>query len=314
MTLPTIALYGLGNIGFRHLQGLAPLASEVAILGVDPSSESRDRAQAAWRGHGRFLAPDAAPADPVDLAILATSAEYRLDLMRIVLARHRPQHLILEKVVFQSPDAFDVAGRLLRDAGAQAWVNCPRRQWPLHRQLRARLPKDTPFHITVSGRDWGLACNGVHFVDLLQFYSGVSVVTVAEGEFYGLLPSKRPGFYEVHGRVGFTSGVGLLTLSSLSAEPERAVVHLSGDGWRWRVDEMTGQVVDEETGVLLLDVGRPPYQGELTADAALPLLRRLPCPLATFEEGRQAHVPFLEALTPVFVAAGRDITRGLPIT
>ena len=313
--MQSVFLYGLGNIGFRHLQGLVPLRSRVSLIGIDPSPEGRRRAAAEWPGEGLFLHPSRAPSTHAEVVILATPADTRLDLLRNVVNHHHPGHVILEKVVFQSADAFKAAEHLLDDGGVRAWVNCPRRQWPLHMFIRDELKHRGSFKIEFKGIGWGPACNGIHLIDLLQFYSGESKVNVLSSDVLRVVPSKRAGFSEVEGTFSFGTRMGMLNFSCVPSDPERPVMSISGNGWQWRIDESAGVVTDELTGDRLIEAGRAPYQGELTADAVSPLLDGGGVsPLASLAVSREAHIPFLAALASAFEVAGYDLSRGLPIT
>ncbi|MFN4295767.1 MAG: hypothetical protein ACK4FB_02920 [Brevundimonas sp.] len=314
MSIVTIGVYGLGSIGFRHLQGLGRLADDVRVVGVDPSPEARLRARQEWVGEGRFFDSPDAPREDMDLVILATLAKDRVKLLGEVLERHSPHQVIIEKVAFQSSDAFGEAERLLEKFGADASVNCPRRQWPLHQKLRRLLPQEGQFEISLDGGGWGLACNSVHFIDLLQFYSDQSQVSLVESDIHRLLASKRSGFDEAEGSLIFCSGRGSLKITCLPNGAARPIMYISGDGWRWRVDEASGVVRDEASSHTILDVGRPPYQSELTAEAISPLLEGRDCPLASLSESRAAHEPLLDGLAPAFTLAGSDTSKGLPIT
>ncbi|WP_122468834.1 hypothetical protein [Brevundimonas lutea] len=310
MAKPVVHLYGLGNIGFRHLQGLAALSDEIRLVGVDPSSERCELARSEWKGEGRFVA-EAEP-EPAHIVILATSAQGRLALLRQVLDRHAPDHVLLEKVAFSAMDDFDGAQQSLTDAGAAGWVNCPRRQWPLHEALRERLQGVADWTMTQAGPNWGLACNGVHFIDLMQFLSGGGAPRAEGIAIDQIIPSKRSGYFEVEGQL--TIGLGgrrLVVVQRPDAEPGLTIESTRG---RWSVNEAAGVVTDVETGETLIDVGRSPYQSELTAAVVSPLLAGEKPPVASLAEARLAHAPLIEALTPIFEAAGHDVSGGLPIT
>ena len=310
MGKPVVHLYGLGNIGFRHLQGLAALSDEIPLVGVDPSVERCALARSEWKGEGRFVA-EAEP-EPADIVILATSAQGRLALLRQVLERHGPDHVLLEKVAFSAMGDFDGAQQALADAGAAGWVNCPRRQWPLHQALREQLQGVADWTMTQAGPNWGLACNGVHFIDLMQFLSGGGAPSAEGIAIDQIIPSKRSGYFEVEGQLTVElGGRRLVLVQRPDAGPGLTIESALG---RWSVTEAAGVLIDAGTGETLIDVGRSPYQSELTAAVASPLLAGATPPVASLAEARLAHAPLIEALTPVFEAAGHDVSGGLPIT
>ncbi|HYE42389.1 MAG TPA: Gfo/Idh/MocA family oxidoreductase [Caulobacteraceae bacterium] len=312
-----VLLVGLGNIGFRHLQGMAAIASRVALTAVDPSGEARQRAADEWTKAGgadaRFLS-DLSGIDAAEVAIVATSAAGRLELMRQVVDGARPSRLVLEKVVFQDVDHFEQARDLARAAGVKVWVNCPRRLWPAYGALAEAL-KGEAFTLRVRGRNIGLACNGVHFIDLLQFLAGYPDVSVESAAIDDVVPAKREGYFECFGALALVTPSGArLEIEVRPDSPEKTEVEILRPGGELiAVDDAAG-VVANLGGEARRDFGRSPYQSELTGDVVLDLFERNDCDLATLEDSEAAHRAFLGALKPAFDARGVDTSGGLPIT
>ena len=228
MGKPVVHLYGLGNIGFRHLQGLAALSDEIQLVGVDPSVERCALARSEWKA------------------------------------------------------------------------------------LREQLQGVADWTMTQAGPNWGLACNGVHFIDLMQFLSGGGAPSAEGIAIDQIIPSKRSGYFEVEGQLTVElGGRRLVLVQRPDAGPGLTIESALG---RWSVTEAAGVLIDAGTGETLIDVGRSPYQSELTAAVASPLLAGATPPVASLAEARLAHAPLIEALTPVFEAAGHDVSGGLPIT
>lgn len=57
---------------------------------------------------------------------------------------------------------------MLKKSDTKCWVNHPRRMYPFYQELRQKLKKA---NFSISGGDWGLACNGLHFLDLISYLS-----------------------------------------------------------------------------------------------------------------------------------------------
>ena len=51
-------------------------------------------------------------------------------------------------------------------------VDTARRAFPIYQQIRDYFADDPIVHMDVRGGDWGLACNAIHFLDLLSFLAG----------------------------------------------------------------------------------------------------------------------------------------------
>jgi predicted dehydrogenase len=313
----TVALYGVGGIGIRHLQGLARLGSQVSVVGIDTNTERVAIAAAEWastRTVGRFTSE---PADATEAqgAILATPARGRLDLVRQVLATGRLHWLILEKVVFQSASDFALAEADLQRAGTTAFVNCPRRLWPIYRVLQKYIVNRKLEEITIVGRDWGLACNGIHFLDLFQLLSGEQSPAIESTDLHSIIPAKRAGYHEVLGRVVFRARSGArIALSASPDGPEQLRVGVRLDDALLTIDEGAGTIVDSEGLNIVEPLGRAPYQSELTGDVVSRLIRCGTCDLASLSESGAAHEVYLAALGDFFTRQGIDVSGGVPIT
>lgn len=308
---------GLGNIGFRHLQGLAAIHDRISLTGIDPDAAARTRAQTEWSaGNAKFSASLTDLPDTLSVAILATSAHKRLDLLESLLSVTRPENVILEKVVFQSPGDFEKAAALAANSGTRLWINCPRRTWPFYRQLRHLVAEEkAQFHMTARCSVLALACNGIHFIDMFQFIGNTSDVYLTGVNLDEIFPSKRPGYLEVYGTMDFENAAG--STFHLSTRPDDPSI-IEGDieiGTR-RIDlrELEGEARDRITGDLLVNCGQPPFQSALTGKIVASLIDTGTCDLAELSESGIAHRDFLGALGTHFNKAGYDVSAGVPIT
>ena len=169
--------------------------------------------------------------------MVATDAVVRRAVVEQILAQLEVPHLILEKVLFQQLDDYHAVGELLERRGARAWVNCPRRLWPDYGELRTRT-LGRPLRIGVSGGDWAMASNAVHFVDLAAYLSGQDdfepFFQQLDG---GARPSRRAGFFEISGSARFLAGEVELSLTSWAAGGAPLLVTVGSDSLRWLVRE-----------------------------------------------------------------------------
>lgn len=308
-----VLLVGLGNIGFRHLQGMGSVADRIRLWAVDPAEPARERAAAEWARLGGTMGGIAA--DPAALpgsfatAVLATPARGRLELLRAVLPRITGAGLVLEKVAFLSVAEMRAAGDALDAAGKRGWVNCARRLWPLHARMKAQLG-GRRIAIEVRGRDLGLGSNGVHFLDLLQHLAGEDALETAGFEPRGVMEAKRAGYFESRGVLrARTPGGSTIAISVTEEDPAATEITLRSDLGAWRIEEMKG-LVDGPGG---WQGERAPYQSELTGVVVAGILEGR-CDLSPFAASLSAHRVLLDALGPQMAAAGVDISAGVPIT
>lgn len=314
-----VALVGLGNIGFRHLQGLNAIAARTQLIGVDLSADNLARAKAEWKGEGAlFTTGEEAPAGPVDALILATSSQGRLALMTRWGEALSPRHVVLEKVTFTRMADFAQAASLAKSWGASAHVNCPRRLWPSFHALREMLAAESgPIAVTLDDPDLGLACNGVHIVDAFQFLTGEDDVRIEDARIDALYPAKRPGYSEAYGelRIASAKGDGLtLTVRPRAAAdgPADKRLHVRRGALSIALDQAGGAATRGDGSVIAL--GRAPYQSELTGSLVAALVDEGRCGLPTLAAAARAHETALVPLRQAFAAQGLSADAELPIT
>lgn len=204
----TILISGAGQLGSRYLQGLAGCNTPLQIWVQDIQPVSLLRAEKRWN--------DAVPKDSVheiffhssyasiptqiDIAILATTADVRPQAVAAISQHAAVKYWVLEKVLAQSGDALDEI--LAGVAGCSgAWVNSGYRMTSWHKQIKSQLGLRPPVTLNYHGEGWGLACNSVHFLDLLAWWTGETLQNVRlvklERQW---VESKRPGFSEIRER------------------------------------------------------------------------------------------------------------------
>lgn len=299
-----IALIGSGRLGARHLQGLGRLTIPVELHIVDPSEEATTNARERLLEvkPGANIAPlvahrTVATLPPeLDLAIVATTADVRLAVMKALLERCRLGALVLEKVLFQELSEYEQARRLLEAAKTKAWVNCPRRLYSVYQELKQMFAADPLLHVHVWGGQWGLGSNAVHFLDLVAFLSGKSVAPVdASGLAPGTRAGKRAGYVDLVGALRGTAGQCSFNITAEGGVVKHLVT-LRGASSTAIVDEEGGTVWKIDSAGSRLSPITIPYQSSLTGEVAQVLLTTGACLLPTYEESMAVHMALLPAL------------------
>lgn len=301
-----VLIIGAGQLGSRHLQGLARSSQPLSIHLLDPSTESLARARQrfeeidGWQRHSLSTVASAADLPPsIDLAISATTSDHRLASLKTVLAATRVDALVLEKVLFRSLEEYADAEDLLAKHGVRTWVNCARRMFPGYQALKEFFADDTPQLLQVTGGEWGLGCNGIHFVDLFAFLVGTTAIEFSTAELDPIVhPGKRAGFAEYSGALVGRAASRQLLLQSTHGGRQRHLILIRSAGRTALVDEVAGAVrlLDEQAGTWDEQAFRCPYQSELTAQIADQVLAGHELNLPSFAESAQLHKSFISAL------------------
>lgn len=154
-----ITIIGAGQLGSRHLQGLALIDIPVNIQVLDTSLTSLEVAKERYNQMAlndsiksiSFLQSIDDLPTKLDLVIIATNANVRCFIIKELLAKRTVSDFVLEKVVFQNVSDFEDVTKLFADKGIKAWVNCPRRMFPFYKELKSKLSNDGPISISVQG-------------------------------------------------------------------------------------------------------------------------------------------------------------------
>ena len=280
-----IALIGAGQLGSRHLQGLALLSQPARVTVVDPFPASLATAQE------RFAQVEQQNIEAVftqsfdelpqvlDGAVVATGADRRREAVERLLARSRVRVALLEKVLFQRSEDYSAIGTLLDKTGTRAWVNCSQRLWPFFRDLRPKTLGKSNVRITVRGANWGLGCNAIHNLDLLSFMTGSAKCRLESKLDAGTVPSKRPGFIEFTGTLAALGENGNQVIQTSDREgdaPFEIEVKTPELQSTWRVTDPT------------------PRQSQLTHTVLAQMIDRGTSVLPGYAESAALHVPMLE--------------------
>jgi predicted dehydrogenase len=321
-----IIVSGAGQLGSRHLQGLAKAALPCEITVIDPSASSLSSAKERFEeasGPGSrkeiryFTSLHESGLEEADLAIIATNADVRPAVVEELLSKIKIKCLLLEKVVFQSVTAFDQVLKTIREKKVIAWVNCPRRVWPVYASLRSELNDIENLRMEVKGSDWGMACSSIHFIDLFAFLTGDPQIEVSGYDFdRKMKESKRAGFLEVTGEIELRNSKGTCIMSSVEEEGIPLQVIIETSEKKTVIAEQKGECLiynkksdsSESTKIQI------PYQSTLTGDVAAAILTEGICGLSTLEESYLLHKAVLPVLCAHFSElTGREITN-CPIT
>lgn len=214
-----IAIIGCGQIGSRHLQALANLGESAAIYLVDPSPDAISRSKERFRQRLDMVASPppfvikeidvhSLPKD-LDLAIVACSSDARASALKILMLETAVPYVIAEKFLFQKEADYREVLQIKATKHTAIWVN----EWMTgayaFQRLAGLFKRDPRVSMEVSGINWGLCCNSVHFInyfDKLNKYPDMKLKEMSLD--HGMIRSKRHGFFELTGAITFVAENG----------------------------------------------------------------------------------------------------------
>ena len=304
-----LAVIGSGKLGARHLQALSRLTLSCEIDVVDTSIEALEAARQILNGSPvhdqnhliRFhQSIDCLPKN-LDYAVIATNSDNRFSVLRKILLHSKVKFLILEKVLFPRVEEYYEALKIFERNNVVVWVNCLRRTYPIYKEIEDFFLGEKLIHARVMGSEWGLGCNGIHFLDLFSKLTSEVLWSVdATGLSKNIIPSKRAGYIEFVGSLrGSYSGGFKFELSSEKESVAKIFIELRSENRICVIDESHGHA-------FLYDSKNPdkwncktftvPYLSDQMIELVSQILITGACKLPTYKESIQTHLPLINEL------------------
>lgn len=244
-----VALVGCGNLGSRHLQALALSNIPIGIEIVEPNMVSvkvaKERLASMPQNPNikevRFLSDMNFLSRDIEIAIVATSAKPRKEIVKWLSAETNVKYLILEKVVFQKPADFDEINKILEEKNIKAWVNCPRRMFSFYREQKNRVHKAQKINMIVDGGEWGLGSNSIHMFDLFAYLCGEETYKVTALHLDAPKKSKRDGYVELTGQISVNCSKGDLIISAIKDSKKPISIYIATDDSNYVIHEAEGK-------------------------------------------------------------------------
>jgi hypothetical protein len=300
-----IAVIGIGNLGLRHLESLVTCDTLFELFAVEPSEANRTSAKNYFASVAEkrpvqevsfVLTIDELPGE-MDVVIIATSANVRLKIIRDLLASKKVRSLILEKVLFQKVSDYTDCAEILKHVNTRTYVNCPMRSYESYHNIRSFFGDDIPVSMSVSGADWSMGCNAVHYLDLFSFFTGTPAVEIRLDLDRKVKESKRPGFIDFTGMMKGIASKSQITLSSIENVSLFKIIVLVAKDKYCIIDEHAKYYILGAAGIEAeMKPFRMPYQSELTARVVEEILETGSCILSSYAESAAVHIPLIEAL------------------
>ncbi len=300
-----IALIGAGQLGSRHLQGLALLERPALVTVVDPTEASLATAKERFaqikqdKVEARFTQRFEDLPRELDGVVVATGADVRRKAIEALLAQSKVKAALLEKVLFQRPGDYPAVQELLDRSGTRAWVNCAQRLWPFFKDLRPMTLGKSNIQVAVTGSQWGLACNAIHNLDLLSFLTGGGSCRLETALDAGTISSKRPGFIELTGTLYAFGDRGNRVIQTSYRDGEAPFAFdVQGEDFHaiWRVGDGSMKISRAADGWKWQDSeSRAPFQSQLTHAVLLEMIERGTSALPGYAESASLHLEMLRA-------------------
>lgn len=316
-----IVIIGVGALGKRHLQSILNSKLELDIYCYDINKQALDNFEWENTYNNKKLTVvtsfDDLPKE-VDFALFAMTANGRREMFDQLIEHCTVKHILFEKVLFQKIEDYEYVGQKLKELNINAWVNCARRQMDCYQELKKELESAKEIRIFISGGEWGMACNAIHEIDLIEFLSDSSETKIDK---LSLLPeivdSKRKGFKEVYGTIDGHSGRCChFSISCMKDSQVPDILTISTDIGQYVIFEGKQKLIymsiDNEYELLEKDFVMS-YQSQMTQHVMEDILITGESRLAKFDVSSRLHLEFIRPLIEFFKKNGWE-NESCPIT
>ena len=220
----------------------------------------------------------------------------------------------MKKYYLQDKDKFQEAEYTLRKRQIKAWVNCWRRVAPFYRELKKNHGHEELDSFSVIGNNWGITSNVIHFIDLLNFFTGSTDYQFTKNN-VSIMKSKRDGYYEFVGTLEGVFGekkIPFTFTSNATDDSISCVINLKygktlitiNDDEEWFIENTSGI----ESNKQKMDI---PFQSNMTQYHINDLAEKGTCKLTAFAKASKLHLPMINYFTNIFKQNG---ISGCPIT
>lgn len=321
------AIIGAGQLGSRHLQGLLTYKDvKLNIFVLDPSIESlavaQLRAQEIEHNHSlTFTQSYQGLPNKIEFVVIATNSKVRLTVMEALFQQTSVKYLILEKVLFPDIHQYAKALELINVNNVKCWVNHPRRMYESYHQLKSLFDNSKYYNFQLVGASWGLACNGLHFIDLFEFLTDSKLTSISNSLLDGQpIESKRSGYLEFEGTLlGTLNNKHTFSITSLKnqdliaptmsimTDDVRIIIQESGTPKVYFLKKENNFDIEENSFQVL-------YQSQLTGTLLEQIQTSGTCDLPSFEHASSTHKLFIESILNKWNNETNSYKTILPIT
>lgn len=321
------AIIGAGQLGSRHLQGLLTVKNQTLnIFVIDPSSESlavaEQRAKEIDGDHKLTFATsiNELPSQ-LEFVVIATNSMMRLAVMQALLNNKNVNNLILEKVLFPTKDQYGLAYDLIKKHNVNCWVNHPRRMYEDYQNLKQLFNKDKIYSFQLVGGSWGLACNGLHFIDLFEYLTEGNLTSVSNALLNGNpIESKRVGYLEFAGTLtGTLDNKHSFSITSYKSEkPVAPSMCIMTDSLKIFIQESATPKIycfNDDNNFRIEELNfHVKFQSQLTGKLFEQIQNTGTCDLPSFEHAASTHQIFIESILNRWNLDTKANNTALPIT
>lgn len=244
----------------------------------------------------------------IEFIVIATLADIRFKYF-VECLELNPKYILMEKIIFQSKEEFSKAIDLVKSHDTQVFGNLPNRYFENYQIIKK---EGLIFEkLSISGPDFGLLCNSIHYIDLMQYLTEeIEMLHVSSMGWNSSLNKRGADFIEGEGTLLFTNNNGVvLEIIADSKMYTDVVVEIKTRQKTFRFNENQGHGSEISVGRMVQADFSPVLASVLTSQAYADMLTG-ECLFPGLEELSYSHYALFDSIKDL---TGVCVDR-LPIT
>lgn len=293
-------IIGVGGIGFRHFQSLNKLKN-INLHLVDPKikfikKHKIEKEINQKNSYYYYKSIQSILKRKFDLVIISTNSNIRFNIFKFIVINKITKNIILEKIVFSKLSEYKKYKNILDKYKFNSWVNCLNRVFSISGQIKKNHKKTQPKKISVSGNNWGLGCNFIHFLDLASYLSGNSKIKYAKTKIDKIINSKRRGFQEFHGKINIIlNNLTKVSMQSKSGDIKYKL-KIEYPGSTYVIDEINSKIYIFKNRKKIKQKLATERVSDLTRVYASKIIKKRSPGLVTLKKSLDLHYPIIKAI------------------
>jgi len=324
-----LAIIGCGNNGFRHFQSIAKSKKKYLLYLVDSSTSSLNKCKNYLNENPNtnlnviFIKNINQIEFNVDIVIVSTTAKPRRSIIEEIYKRHNPKYFILEKFLFPKIEDYKFCEKLFLKNKTKTWVN----QWMSNefKYIKKYFPSNKKLHFVVSGNNWGLCCNSVHFIEWFHDLINKEEINIDDIKLENqLYETNRKNYFELFGSYKLISKNGHSLVIScdrnkLITNTDRQIfINISNNDFDLQAEltqsSLDYSIVEKKRKILLSNKLPNSYQSERTLGIIENLINFDKCNLVDYKTSTEHHLIAHDLFKDIFISNGFDRYSGIAIT
>lgn len=301
MNRKKILIVGFGAMGCRHAQSFLNKKKnyEVHILEISNENIKKNLERINAEKLDFIWHKNINDIPLLDVAIVATSSQPRFEIVKKLITMGYKKFL-LEKIVFQSLEQFNIISKMIDKSNIFAYCNFVNRYFVAYNDIKKYLNQSTEqININVLGNasQLSLGCNAIHYIDILQYLTNNDQIQLKKFNLNLFGGNNRRGsiYKEFYGMIKLANTYGdSITLNADLDLEQDITISISQGEKTFILNEGTGKLlISDKSSSYVNDFIIIP-SSKLTHTIIEDILKNQ-CRLTTIDQTLQSHSSIFKA-------------------